>query len=163
MGKVLYEASYHFEDFLLIPVFMLIFSFFFPKIVVSFWARQGKDVNRNFLKYFFRIFRAFLIFMICISIIIEIGSYKTVIAPYKNGDYKTVEGYVENYSPGGRDESFTINGVEFSYSNAIIEQGYRNTASYGGVITHNGQHLKLGYVTKESPTENIIVYIEELP
>ena len=48
--------------------------------------------------------------------------YMQVIHAYKQGDYKSVEGYVENFTPassGGEDqedmeeESFDINGVHF--------------------------------------------------
>lgn len=42
--------------------------------------------------------------------------------------------------------------------------GYNISASHGGVVTHNGQYLKIKYVTEEYDGEdnNIILYISEI-
>ena len=89
-----------------------------------------------------------------------------VIGTYRSGEYKTVEGYVENFHPmprtGHDTESFLIDGVWFQYSDFELRAGYHNAASRGGVITGNGQHLKIGY-TEYGNYGNVIVYIEELP
>ena len=83
---------------------------------------------------------------------------------WKSGEVSEVTGYVENYHPmpaSGHDmESFEINGVSFSYSNFVLQTGYHCAASWGGVITHNGQHLKIQYIPVEN--ENLIVYIAEV-
>ena len=63
---------------------------------------------------------------------------------------------------GHKQESFDINGVSFSYSDFSVQPGYHNAKSHGGVITGNGQHLKIGYVYYNSAEGNVIVYIEKL-
>ena len=73
---------------------------------------------------------------------------------------------IENFDPmpygGHTNESFEINDVYFEYSDYNVTSGYRNTKSHGGVITGDGQYLKIGYVYYNSTYGNIIVYIEEL-
>ena len=83
----------------------------------------------------------------------------------KTGSVSTVQGYVENYSAlpsdGKGTENFEINGIYFAYNDADKTNGYKKTADCGGVITHNGQHLIIKYVTSEDG-ENTILYIAEL-
>jgi hypothetical protein len=99
----------------------------------------------------------------------EISMYSKVVGAYERGDYQIVEGYVENFDPmpsnGHSKESFEINGVYFSYSDYEVRQGYHNAKSHGGVISGDGQYLKIGYVQPYpfSRNDNVIVYIEELP
>ena len=92
---------------------------------------------------------------------------KKTVSAYKRGDYQIVEGYVENFHPmpyaGHSNESFEICGVCFFYSDFVIQQGYHNAKSHGGVITGDRQHLKVGYIYYGGNYGNIIVYIEELP
>ena len=87
-----------------------------------------------------------------------------IINRYKTGDYSIVEGTVENYKPmpveGHANESFSISGIEFSYSNISSMAGYSKTKHYGGVITGDGQRLKVGYV--EYKGNKYIVYISEV-
>lgn len=53
-------------------------------------------------------------------------------------DCQMVEGQVENFHPmpaSGHDtERFSVNGVEFSYSDYIVTAGFNNTSSHGGPI-----------------------------
>ena len=97
----------------------------------------------------------------------KVDMHNKVIDAYRRGEYQTVEGYVENFDPmpyGGKmDESFEINGVKFAYSDYNTQPGYNNAKSHGGVITGNGQHLKIGYVYLDEAYGNVIVYIEEIP
>ena len=98
----------------------------------------------------------------------EIRMHSKIVGAYKHGDYEIVEGYVENFDPmpyeGHADESFEINGIYFSYSDYEIQQGYHNAKSHGGVISGDGQYLRIGYVQPYSlsKNDNVIVYIEEL-
>lgn len=90
----------------------------------------------------------------------------------ENNQYKWVEGYVENFDPmpvnGKGYESFDIDGVFFKYADAISVQGYNNGRVEGGVITGDGQHLRIGYYTAEEYDDtlgeygNVILYIEEI-
>ena len=66
----------------------------------------------------------------------------------KNGTYKEVEGYVENFDPmpysGHKNESFSVNGVFFSYSDYGPSAGFNNTKSHGGPIDE-GKYVKIRY------------------
>lgn len=79
---------------------------------------------------------------------------------------------MESFHPmpetGHDTEHFEINGVYFEYSDFTVQQGYHNARSLGGVITGDGQHLRIGFITMDSTTgnqmlDNVIVYIEDLP
>ena len=58
-------------------------------------------------------------------------------------------------------EHFEINGVLFEYTNFEIVNGYNRPAAYGGIISKNGQYLKIKYITDESGN-NTILYIAEI-
>ncbi|MCC8097461.1 MAG: hypothetical protein LIO44_02650 [Eubacterium sp.] len=79
----------------------------------------------------------------------------------KTGQFETVSGRVEDFDPGvkGGEESFEINGIKFGYSENE-PCGYSIFSKDSGVITGNGQELKISYIYAFS--ENIIVYIEDL-
>lgn len=91
---------------------------------------------------------------------------------YRNGNYQTVEGYVEDFSTDyyhfEGEESFTVDGVSFWYTHG---DGLPGTYCYvrgsnKGVITGDGQYLKIGYLEREkykSLGDRFIIYIEELP
>ena len=95
--------------------------------------------------------------------------YVQVIQAYKQGNYKNVEGYVENFVPassGGEDqedmeeESFDIKGVHFSYGDKFIKKfGYHRPSTQGGYIKKDGQYLKIGYISTEKGY--VIVKIQE--
>lgn len=169
MGKILYEISFQFDFFLLIPVFIFICGCLIYKIGNKNCKQKSKKINKSFVG--FLVIGLLINIVALVTIISQIKLYNEIVAAYENGDYSTVEGYVENYSPmysdmaseGPSVESFSINGIDFWYTDFEITQGYHNAAFRGGVITHNGQHLKLRYIATDSPNENIIVYIEELP
>lgn len=157
---VLYEASFNFSIWLFVPLFMSVFAFIVPcrkeyrgqKLTVSHGAR-----------IFCYIIAVFLFICFAVTLLFHVDMYNKTVGAYKDGEYQTVEGYVENFEPmsddGRGNESFEINGVRFSYSDNDIIQGYNDA---NGVITGNGQHLKIGYVYFNEEYGNIIVYIEEL-
>lgn len=158
MGNVLYEVSYKFEIGAFIPLFMVIMI---PVIGLR---------NRNFAdslgaKIFLGVAWCFTLAVTVVVGIHQIRMYTTVTGAYRDGEYQTVEGYVENFHPmppeGHDTEDFDIQGVSFSYSDYTVMTGYHNAKSKGGVITGDGQYLKIGYVQYNG--ENVIVYIEELP
>lgn len=96
---------------------------------------------------------------------VEHKEYKEKLA---NNDVFVIEGYVENFHPmpyeGHDTEHFEINGVFFEYSDYTVTNGYHKAASHGGVVTRNGQHLKIKYVVEklEQGEENVILYIAEI-
>lgn len=163
MGTVLYELSFRLESAMLIPLIMLVMIPLIP------WLSRRRYGQRTGLgtKIFLGIIWCFVL-----AIAILVGSHqwklhRTVQEAYSSGNYQTVEGYVENFDPmpaeGHKQESFDLNGVHFAYSDYAIHPGYRNARSKGGVISGNGQHLRIGYLWYNEAYGNIIVYIEELP
>lgn len=164
MSNVLYEATFKFDLVLLIPVVMMIFILFFPKILKATSKEKYTRISYKVVKIFCACAFSFVFILSAIAGLSQIYMYKNVVGAYKSGDYKIVEGYVENFIPmpyeGHSDESFEINGVKFAYSDYAIQSGYNNAKSHGGVIEGDGQHLKIGYVFHNN--QNIIVYIEQL-
>jgi hypothetical protein len=97
--------------------------------------------------------------------------YVTIIEAYKNGNYQTVEGKIENFQPasqGGEttedeeQESFNIRTVHFAYDKEsfIHKFGYHKTSANGGYINENGQEFQIGYIPTKAG--NVIVKIEEI-
>ena len=79
-----------------------------------------------------------------------------MIQAYKQGNYKSVEGYVENFIPassGGEDqedmeeESFDIKGVHFPMVINLLRVWLPQTIDTGGYIKKDGQYLKIGYIS----------------
>lgn len=165
MGTVLYETQFQLERGALIPIFLLIVIIFFPKIFSNMeMSKTGKLVVR-----ILRIFAGILVSGVILLLAIrEVNMYNGIIGAYHRGEYEIVEGYVENFDSmpysGHAVESFEINGIYFSYSDFEVQQGYHNAKSHGGVISGDGQYLRIGYVQHyyNFENKNIIVYIEEL-
>ena len=82
-------------------------------------------------KPFFKLLAAVCLVICAIAALRFCFGYVQVIQAYKQGNYKSVEGYVENFIPassGGEDqedmeeESFDIKGVHFSYGDKFIKK-----------------------------------------
>jgi hypothetical protein len=75
-------------------------------------------------------------------------SYLSNASSLKFGDYKVVEGKVENFSPASSNpkgiESFEVNGKIFRYSNASLSGGLTHSISNNGVVK-NGSVVKIYY------------------
>ena len=161
MGTVLYECEWVFDRGPFIPLIMVVGG-------ILFHVADPK-----------RFPRVAMIVFVTISALVggfilvdQADQYNKIVAAYQDGNYLIVEGYVENFHPmpaeGHDSEEFDLNGVHFEYSDFTAQQGYHNARSRGGVITGDGQHLRIGYITMDSATgnqmlDNVIVYIEELP
>jgi hypothetical protein len=76
---------------------------------------------------------------------------------YVQGRYSVVEGTVANFRPmpysGHQDESFSVDGVQFSYSDYVIVPCFNNTASHGGPI-REGLGVRIAY------SDNCILKLE---
>ena len=169
METILYEATLP-VAYIFVIVFFFVFYMFlisFPKGIIKFSKRYNLKYN-----YTEKQTRKFVIVgLIELSIFFilflygAVAMYINVVSAYKNGEYVVTEGYVEDFIPIGTDgnnrESFSINGIEFEYSNNSVQAGYCKVAKKGGVIYENGQHLKIGYVQYGS-VGNVIVYVEDL-
>lgn len=165
MGTVLYECSFKFPFHQLFSAVVLIALFCIRKH----YRKKLPKLGRYLLSYMIAL-AIFFVSMIALSTYRE---YSQIIVPYQNGDHSIAEGYVEDFHPMNRDgrgnrEHFMVDGVYFEYSEYYMMQGYHQTYHHGGVITGDGQHLRIGYITMDSPTgnqmpDNVIVYIEALP
>ena len=165
MTNILYEASFEINNFISIStIALIIFIAVFPKIWKNFNADRKTEISYKSVKQFCAVCMVFVLLTSGVAFWGQIHMYKKVVGAYKEGNYKTVEGYVQNFIPmpyaGHSEESFEINGVEFHYSDFSIQSGYNNSKAHGGVIEGNGQHLKIGYVYYNETYGNIIVYIE---
>jgi hypothetical protein len=67
---------------------------------------------------------------------------------YVRGQYSTVEGTVTNFHPmpysGHPNETFSVNGMQFSYSDYVLIPCFNNTSSHGGPI-HEGLRVRIAY------------------
>ena len=100
------------------------------------------------------------------SQILHIARDGEVVPRYGAGDYLTVSGYVEDLTttryPDKGGDSFTLDGVTFSYSSADLTLlGYRGEARSGGVVTREGQYLVIRYIPDPDTGINHILYIAE--
>lgn len=80
------------------------------------------------------------------------GDYWTGYHALASGKASYVEGTVDNFVPmpyqGHADESFTVKGVPFSYSDFGITRGFNNTSSHGGPI-RSGQYVRIWYLEND--------------
>ncbi len=128
--------------------------------------RHPKTVGYTFAFLFSLLFISLLFFIFSIQ-----TEYLKYINEYMDGNYKTITGEVENFSPYkepymgdetatfapyyGKRESFYVNGVLFDY---FPERtfGYETPASHGGFITGNSQYLRICYVTDNNGFNHIM-------
>ncbi len=160
MNKIIFEVSYigSPSGFFKIIIFAgmwimcLIVSIKRKNILSTTSSKINIFLNR--IEYITTIFLTIVFSLIVIGLIITYGE---IILGYKMGEYKEVEGVVENYEKHPWRETFTVNNVKFKTEGAAITWGYvwQNGKS---VITGDGQHLKIRYI----PRSKTIVYIEQL-
>lgn len=170
MEIVLYEYHLNFSDYLL-NLIPLVLGIAFLHIFVLSIKDKSKETKRfvriisGSIGLIIGVLSLVIFVSLTISMSLEHTDYKNRLA---NNDVQIVEGYVENFHPqpfeGHDTESFEINGVKFEYSDYIIINGYHKSASHGGVITHNGQYLKIKYIVDEynDVKETVILYIAEI-
>ena len=158
---VLYEASFVFQ-----PIWLLLLLM--GAALVTFTIRtfkkgkRSKEERREEPRWVLVVGLIVLAFVYITVIPDQIKMYRATVGAYHRGEYQIVEGYVEDFQPMSKWERFSIDGVTFEYSNATLQFGYHSEKRHGGVITGDGQHLKIGYTTYKW-LGNVIVYIEELP
>ena len=89
-----------------------------------------------------------------------VSKYGEIVLGYKRGEYREVEGIVEDYTDYKNNDTFTVNGVNFQISSVFYTWEYTYWKRKN-VITGDGQHLKIRYIPS-SYGSNSIVYIEEI-
>jgi len=74
--------------------------------------------------------------------------YARARAAYVQGQYSTVEGTVTNFHPmpysGHQNETFSVDGMQFSYSDYVLIPCFNNTSSHGGPI-REGLRVRIAY------------------
>ena len=109
--------------------------------------------------------RNFLILLNICAVILSVAFTVYPLYRYVSGKYSVAEGVVEDFyaqPPGGHgmDEHFVVDGQYFEYSNYTITYGYRRPRCFGGVVTGNGQYLRICYITS-GKGDNRIIKMEE--
>lgn len=139
---------------------MLLFPWY---IIVSKILRKTTDVNEEQYKLVSRIVLGFVCILQLIIIIDLLSDHFFIYSAYHNNNYLTVEGTVENFEGDVSKESFEVSGVKFYYDYngramwTYDGLGYAMLRERGGVITGNGQKVRIGYVKHQF--KNVIVAI----
>ncbi|MEZ8149604.1 hypothetical protein AB6E95_02305 [Vibrio splendidus] len=126
---------------------------------LSSWDVQvvGKPATEQSIGMVFKILLIFSVLWTALSggsLIIQLYS---LLSDYGQGEYDVVEGSVENFNPmpygGHQQESFTVEGVKFSYSDFSISPDFNNTKSHGGPI-RKGLRVRVSHI------DNVILKLE---
>lgn len=160
MNKILFEVSYigspsgFFKIMVFAGIWIIGLTAGTKRRNISNTTSSKINISLNRIEYIATFFLTVFFLWIVIGLIITYGE---TILGYKMGEYKEVEGVVENYEKHPWRETFTVNNVEFETEGAAISWGYvwQNGKS---VITGDGQHLRIRYI----PGTKSIVYIEQL-
>jgi len=163
--EILYEFHYNWDH-----IYLFIFFALFGVVCLSYKINiaafrqneipQKSDIWYHIARFLLRSFGVFCILIAVYSTIFCIVDYTEKKNALANNQVYVVEGYVENFDtpPFGKhgSERFDINGVSFEYPHDEKRNGYDTVAYYGGVITGNGQHLLIKYVTESDGTNTIL-------
>ena len=156
---MLYEFGYHFH---ILDIFKGLF-FILPFCLYLF-ASCFDSKKIRLLCFVFAVFLT--VFFLVMFYVMPISSYIKIKKNIDTGNTYTVEGEVSNFSTpenayGGHDsESFTINNVNFCYY-GTENYGYSKFMCNGGVVTGNGQKLRITYCENPFTGELVICYIEK--
>lgn len=173
MEKVLYEYSFDFSEILTLFIPLIVGVAFFAYSVALVKAKRSGEKIGCFPNGFFMPL-GFIVGPLCVLLVVasvyaSVQEHIEFTNALKEDSVYTVEGYVENFYPmpytGHDTEHFEIDGVYFEYTDFEITGGYNKSASHGGVVTENGQHLKIKYIEtdyEEGENKNIILYIAEI-
>jgi hypothetical protein len=137
--------------------------FFYHKKIADKTAKSSFGIDKRKYGMFFGIlFASFAGLISAFVIPSQIAEYQQTKRIFNNKNYKTVEGKVTNYHPmpaGGHDtERFTVDSVQFEYSDYdLTDYGYNNAASKGGVIKE-GLYVRIGYFNNGN--QNVILRLE---
>jgi len=98
--------------------------------------------------WFPSVFLGFAIFWTAITFISTLGAYLKDREALLSGKASYVEGVVTNFVPmpyqGHAQESFSVKGVPFNYSDYGVTAGFNNSSSHGGPI-RQGLYVRIWY------------------
>jgi hypothetical protein len=150
--------DWSFSAFGLIFVVIGLVIFFGPKAIRATGAPLFNFQSKwqKFFKYYFLGFSVLWTSVMFFSTYSQHQRHKKLI---EEGGCKVVEGPVENFVPmpygGHGDESFTVSGVRFQYSDFTVTDGFNNTSSHGGPINKDS-NVRICY----DPSGNHILRLE---
>lgn len=157
---MLYEFGYQFH---IIDIFKVL-CFILPFSLYMFSNCIDKKIVRFIIILCSVVLSIFIIFVFMIGPIL---SYWEIKQNIDNGSIYVVEGEVTNFeSPetpvcGHDSESFTIGNVNFCYY-GTENYGYSKFLRNGGVITGNGQKLRITYCNDPFTNELVICSIQRI-
>ncbi|SIN60571.1 hypothetical protein SAMN02745824_0695 [Parasphingorhabdus marina DSM 22363] len=132
---------------------------FFPNLRQYF----GKIQNRFFGNWYYWLIFLFAIFWTMTAGIITWTDNTRVADASEHNRCTVVEGEVENFVPmpksGHARETFTVEEVDFAFSDYVITGGYNNTRSHGGSIT-GGAKVRICYIEGFDASSNLIARLE---
>lgn len=118
-------------------------------MLVRYRTQLSRFGPRRFTTTFSYFFLGFAILWTAIAFATTYGQYYVLRHAVKDGRISVVEGPVENFVPmpysGHADESFSVKGVRFAYSDFNLTVGFNNTRSHGGPI-EPGRYVRVSYV-----------------
>lgn len=174
METILYELSFNYIGLAiwLFFLFVAVTIFFTDKIIGKQMASRPatpigtREVSPKVIKIFTRIVGGFFAVFALLFLISHFTDYYEYKTRLDNEDVLVVEGYVANYHSHSEfekiPEHFEVDGVYFITGiEGDSSHTYCTVAEDGGVVTHNGQHLKIKYITNESG-ENVILAIYQI-
>ncbi|HEV2651448.1 MAG TPA: hypothetical protein VGU69_09345 [Rhizomicrobium sp.] len=136
-----------FAAFGLIFVAIGLIVFFFPRLIRA-TGIPFLDFGSWRLKFFRYFFLGFALLWTAVSFAATFGSYWHHQSLLRENRCDVVEGPVTNFVPmplaGHAEESFSVAGVGFSYSDYIVTDAFNNSASHGGPI-RAGQIVRICY------------------
>lgn len=127
-------------------------------------SNKSKNKKGTYNTTFGVIFGTFALLFGAVTIPYNLSTYYETKNTYKLKKYTVIEGVVENFIPmpftGHQYEKFTLNKVNFNYSDFDESYyGFNNTKSHGGPIDAS-KNIRLSYFAKND--KNIILKIEVL-
>ena len=147
-------------SWMLIPIAFIFIGYGIS--LFNIFSKKSKGRNKVYNILFGIIFGTFALFFALMTIPHNFKSYNESKDIYDSKKYKIIEGIVKNFKPmpynGHQNEKFTLNDIDFSYSDFDQSYyGFNNTKSHGGPIDKN-KKVRLSYFTSNS--KNIILKIE---
>lgn len=154
MSRVLFEVSYIGCPRSFLIIVWVCAVWFFVSVGSIHDIKKAKRENSMCAGYGGVVLAGIVGFSLIVGVVVPYG--RDILGYKWQGKYREVEGIVEDYTDTKNGYTFTIDGVEFEVSVAVLTWGYTYTGKRN-VITENGQQLRIRYT---SPTT--ILYIEEI-
>ena len=150
--------NWTFSAFGLIFVAVGIVILFFPNMMRA-TGIPYLNVQSGFQTFFRYSFIGFAILWTSISFFATYSQHLRHKVLAEENRCRIVEGPVEHFVPmpyaGHAQESFSVDGVPFRYSDFIITDGFNNTSSHGGPI-NSDSYVRICY----DPSEGVILRLE---